>query len=74
MGCNCGKPKPGPNGNQKPPAVTPSARALVASAGGAAGLAGNFTHVAPNGSRTSFGDILGARAEVARQGGRVEPV
>lgn len=67
MGCDCSKPKPGPNGNQKPSILT---QALVASAGQPS--AGSFTHVAPDGSRTAFGDLLGARAEVARRGGSID--
>lgn len=65
MSCNCGKPKPGPHGNSKPEQPTTS---LTASVGGS----GRFTHVAPNGKRTVFNDILGARAEAVRRGGSVE--
>jgi 3-oxoacyl-(acyl-carrier-protein) synthase len=63
MGCDCSKPKPGPNGNQKP------AKSLVASVGTNRTGA---THVAPDGTRTSAIDGVAARAMAARFGGHVE--
>lgn len=69
--CDCGKPKPGPNGGK--PRVSDSApagnRSLIASVGGARG---GITHVSPDGTRTPAVDLIAARAAVARGGGSIE--
>lgn len=62
--CDC-NPKPKPLGRET---SKPQPSSLVASAGGSSG---GIVHVAADGTRTVYGDLLGARAAVIRQGGSI---
>lgn len=69
--CGCGKPSTPPLGKPRP-GIADAARpsAIVASV---AARPGSITHVDPNGARTRYdGDLLGAKAAVARRGGTIE--